>query len=98
MAELGRGVVRGLWRYKITCTRAVSQDRPRLSSAVTSTPTLPYSSFQHNIHRFTMSLATLVSGAECGPANPLQGLTKNLDSDRGLQQVHTTRVYISCLL
>jgi peroxin-5 len=37
-----------------------------------------------------MSLATLVSGADCGPSNPLQGLAKNLDSDRGLQQVHTT--------
>jgi peroxin-5 len=35
-----------------------------------------------------MSLATLVNGADCGPSNPLQGLTKNLDSDRGLQQVH----------
>ncbi|KAF8499718.1 hypothetical protein F5888DRAFT_1802201 [Russula emetica] len=33
-----------------------------------------------------MSLATLVNGADCGPLNPLQGLTKNLDSDRGLQQ------------
>jgi hypothetical protein len=37
-----------------------------------------------------MSLATLVNGADCGPLNPLQGLTKNLDSDRGLQQVHAT--------
>jgi hypothetical protein len=37
-----------------------------------------------------MSLATLVNGADCGPVNPLQGLTKNLDSDRGLQQVHTS--------
>jgi len=37
-----------------------------------------------------MSLATLVNGADCGPLNPLQGLTKNLDSDRGLQQVHTS--------
>ena len=38
----------------------------------------------------TMSLATLVNGADCGPLNPLQGLTKNLNSDRGLQQVHAT--------
>lgn len=37
-----------------------------------------------------MSLATLVNGADCGPLNPLQGLTKNLNSDRGLQQVHAT--------
>ncbi|KAH8993284.1 hypothetical protein EDB86DRAFT_3078770 [Lactarius hatsudake] len=35
-----------------------------------------------------MSLAALATGAECGPMNPLQGLTKNLDSDRGLQQDH----------
>ncbi|KAI0302639.1 hypothetical protein BC826DRAFT_1089741 [Russula brevipes] len=34
-----------------------------------------------------MSLVTLVNGgADCGPVNPLQGLTKNLDSDRGVQQ------------
>ena len=38
----------------------------------------------------TMSLATLVNGADCGPLNPLRGLTKNLDSDRGMQQVHAT--------
>jgi peroxin-5 len=45
-----------------------------------------------------MSLATLVNGADCGPLNPLQGLTKNLDSDRGLQQVHATgNVYPSLL-
>jgi hypothetical protein len=37
-----------------------------------------------------MSLATLVNGADCGPLNPLQGLTKNLDTDRGMQQVHAT--------
>ncbi|KAI0305437.1 hypothetical protein B0F90DRAFT_1698015 [Multifurca ochricompacta] len=35
-----------------------------------------------------MSLAALVNGADCGPVNPLQGLTKNLESDRGLQQDH----------
>ena len=35
-----------------------------------------------------MSLATLVNGAGCGPVNPLQSLTKNLENDRGLQQVH----------
>ena len=37
-----------------------------------------------------MSLAALMNGADCGPLNPLQGLTKNLHSDRGLQQVHAT--------
>ena len=41
-----------------------------------------------------MSLAALVSGSDCGPANPLQGLTKNLDSDRGLQQVPMPRMRI----
>jgi hypothetical protein len=40
-----------------------------------------------------MSLAALASGAECGPVNPLQGLAKNLDSDRGLQQVRAVRSY-----
>ncbi|KAI0001310.1 hypothetical protein BJV74DRAFT_92102 [Russula compacta] len=33
-----------------------------------------------------MSLAALVNGADCGPANPLQSLTKNLDTERGVQQ------------
>ena len=40
-----------------------------------------------------MSLASLVNGAECGPLNPLQGLTKNLDSDRGAQQVRLTGMH-----
>lgn len=35
-----------------------------------------------------MALPMLVGGgAECGPSNPLQGLTKRFDQDRGLQQV-----------
>ncbi|KAF5393239.1 hypothetical protein D9757_000747 [Collybiopsis confluens] len=34
----------------------------------------------------TMALPMLVSGAECGPSNPLQGLSKRFDNDRGLQQ------------
>lgn len=35
-----------------------------------------------------MALNALVGGStECGPANPLQGLTKRFDQDRGLQQV-----------
>ena len=63
--------------------------------AFTPCLTLPRSCIQHNNHYFVMSLATLVSGADCGPVNPLQGLTKNLDSDRGLQQVHTPRMYTS---
>jgi hypothetical protein len=45
-----------------------------------------------------MSLATLVNGADCGPVNPLQSLTKNLESDRGLQQVHRARMFIRTLL
>ena len=40
-----------------------------------------------------MSLAALANGADCGPMNPLQGLTKNLDSDRGLQQVRAARLF-----
>ncbi|KAI0040007.1 TPR-like protein [Auriscalpium vulgare] len=35
-----------------------------------------------------MSLPMLVNGADCGPINPLQGLAKTLDQDRGLQQDH----------
>ena len=35
-----------------------------------------------------MSLPMLFnSGAECGPINPLQGLSKRFDQDRGIQQV-----------
>ena len=39
-----------------------------------------------------MSLAALANGTECGPMNPLQGLTKNLNGDRGLQQVRAARL------
>ncbi|KDR75203.1 hypothetical protein GALMADRAFT_249168 [Galerina marginata CBS 339.88] len=36
-----------------------------------------------------MALPMLVGGgAECGPSNPLQGLSKRFDHDRGLQQDH----------
>lgn len=34
-----------------------------------------------------MALPMLVNGAECGPVNPLQGLAKRFDQDRGIQQV-----------
>jgi peroxin-5 len=34
-----------------------------------------------------MALPMLINGADCGPSNALQGLTKNFDHDRGLQQV-----------
>ncbi len=34
-----------------------------------------------------MALPMLISGADCGPVNPLQGLTKRFDQDRGIQQV-----------
>jgi hypothetical protein len=43
-----------------------------------------------------MSLATLVNGADCGPVNPLQSLTKNLENDRGLQQVHVACIRTFC--
>ncbi|KAI0743482.1 TPR-like protein [Daedaleopsis nitida] len=33
-----------------------------------------------------MSLPMLVNGADCGPSNPLQGLSKRFDQDRGIQQ------------
>ncbi|KAH7888512.1 hypothetical protein F5I97DRAFT_707948 [Phlebopus sp. FC_14] len=33
-----------------------------------------------------MSLSMLVGGADCGPSNPLQSLTKRFDQDRGVQQ------------
>ncbi|KLO09238.1 TPR-like protein [Schizopora paradoxa] len=33
-----------------------------------------------------MALPMLISGADCGPVNPLQGLTKRFDQDRGIQQ------------
>ncbi|KZT26687.1 TPR-like protein [Neolentinus lepideus HHB14362 ss-1] len=33
-----------------------------------------------------MALPMLVGGADCGPVNPLQGLAKRLDQDRGVQQ------------
>ncbi|PCH43796.1 TPR-like protein [Wolfiporia cocos MD-104 SS10] len=35
-----------------------------------------------------MSLPMLVNGADCGPVNPLQGLSKRFDQDRGVQQDH----------
>lgn len=40
----------------------------------------------------TMSLPLLVNSADCGPVNPLQGLTKTFDRDRGVQQVATHAV------
>ncbi|KAH9831276.1 TPR-like protein [Rhodofomes roseus] len=35
-----------------------------------------------------MSLPLLVNGADCGPVNPLQSLSKTFDRDRGIQQDH----------
>lgn len=35
----------------------------------------------------TMALPMLINGADCGPVNPLQGLVKRFDQDRGIQQV-----------
>lgn len=34
-----------------------------------------------------MALPMLVGGAECGPSNPLQALSKRFDQDKGIQQV-----------
>jgi len=34
-----------------------------------------------------MSLGTLLNNTDCGPSNPLQQLSKRLDTDRGIQQV-----------
>jgi peroxin-5 len=34
-----------------------------------------------------MSLSALINGADCGPSNALQSLTKRVDVDRGVQQV-----------
>lgn len=41
----------------------------------------------HRRRQPAMALPMLVGGADCGPINPLQGLSKELDRDRGLQQV-----------
>jgi hypothetical protein len=38
-------------------------------------------------HQAKMSLGTLLNNADCGPSNPLQQLSKRLDTDRGIQQV-----------
>ncbi|KAG5648593.1 hypothetical protein DXG03_003204 [Asterophora parasitica] len=35
-----------------------------------------------------MALSMLAGGADCGPSNPLQGLSKRFDQDRGIQQDH----------
>ncbi|EGN99677.1 hypothetical protein SERLA73DRAFT_167583 [Serpula lacrymans var. lacrymans S7.3] len=35
-----------------------------------------------------MALPMLVGGADCGPSNPLQNLSKRFDQDRGIQQDH----------
>jgi hypothetical protein len=38
-----------------------------------------------------MALPMLVNNSECGPSNPLQGLSKRFDQDRGIQQVRSIR-------
>lgn len=40
-----------------------------------------------------MALPMLVGGAECGPSNPLQNLSKKFDQDRGIQQVELLQLY-----
>ena len=39
-----------------------------------------------------MALPMLVGGAECGPSNPLQNLSKTFDQDRSIQQVREVSV------
>ncbi|KAF7979849.1 hypothetical protein HWV62_40599 [Athelia sp. TMB] len=38
-----------------------------------------------------MALPMLVGGADCGPSNPLQNLSKRFDQDRGIQQTFRTQ-------
>lgn len=38
-------------------------------------------------YQVKMSLGTLLNNADCGPSNPLQQLSKRLDTDQGVQQV-----------
>ena len=64
---------------------------PELTSAPHSPTPLLFSSP-------TMSLPLLVNGADCGPVNPLQGLTKTFDRDRGVQQVATHAALVGCAL
>ena len=46
-----------------------------------------------------MSMSALINGADCGPVNPLQGLSKQLDRDRGIQQVRQlAAVHLSACL
>lgn len=40
-----------------------------------------------------MALPALVSGADCGPLNPLQSLSKQFDKDRSVQQVGFSNAY-----
>lgn len=67
-----------------------SREKPRVTapasvpSPVASTTLFPD---VHLLFVFDMALPMLVGGADCGPINPLQGLSKELDRDRGLQQV-----------
>ena len=45
---------------------------------------------RQTVYNLKMSLNMLVSGADCGPVNPLQGLAKRFEQDRGVQQVSIT--------
>lgn len=42
-----------------------------------------------------MSLGTLLNNADCGPSNPLQQLSKRLDTDRGIQQVTDSSSFVT---
>lgn len=66
--------------------RAVTDGHtPSLRTHLISVPLAAYFTL------LTMSLPMLVNGAECGPSNPLQGLSKRFDQDRGIQQVRTSQ-------
>ena len=75
-----------LWLY---CSKPVNTWKsgegnwPEAKRAVINRKVLPL------YHQYppAMALPMLVGGSECGPSNPLQGLSKRFDQDRGLQQV-----------
>lgn len=60
----------------------------RFHSRLTKARVSIHSAAPHSTPSRAMStLASLISGADCGPINPLQGLAKRFDADRGASQV-----------
>ena len=48
----------------------------------------------HPLPSSSMALPMLVGGGtDCGPSNPLQGLSKRFDQDRGIQQVYPSVLF-----